>query len=148
LRYRTILWVRLSGQEGLSNKNSLFDRGSIGEMGLWVKGKASQYIVVMDKRVQRILAIEAKGNSSGGKLDGEHYCFDIGASKLFNNSTTFRKKIGKCPYFCYGIGEGNLDKFSNVGDPGLGNCIARPTTEIQTRLRLNTVTWKAGYTSR
>ena len=34
--------------------------GSIGEMGLWVKGKTSQHIVVMDKRVQRILAIEAR----------------------------------------------------------------------------------------
>ena len=56
-----------------SDKNSLFDRGSIGEMGLWVKGKTSQHIVVMDKRVQRILAIEARagqveGNWMGVKL--------------------------------------------------------------------------------
>jgi hypothetical protein len=26
---------------------------------------------------------------SGGKLDGEDYCFEIGASKLLNNSITF-----------------------------------------------------------
>jgi hypothetical protein len=25
----------------------------------------------------------------GGKLDGEDYCFEIGASKLLNNSITF-----------------------------------------------------------
>jgi len=56
-----------------SDKNPLFDRGSIGEMGLWVKGKTSQHIVVMDKRVHRILAIEARagqveGNWMGVKL--------------------------------------------------------------------------------
>jgi hypothetical protein len=49
-----------------SDKNSLFDRGSIGEMRLWVKGKTSQHIVVMDKRVQRILAIEARA----GQVEG------------------------------------------------------------------------------
>lgn len=35
-------------------------------MGLWIKGKTSQHIVVMDKRVQRILAIEAKA----GQVEG------------------------------------------------------------------------------
>jgi hypothetical protein len=49
-----------------NDKNSLFDRGSIGEMAMWVKGKTSQQIVVMDKRVQRILAIEAKA----GQVEG------------------------------------------------------------------------------
>jgi hypothetical protein len=55
-------------QEGIrsSDKNSLFDRGSIGEMGLWVKGKTSQHIVVMDKRVQRVLAIEARAEQADG----------------------------------------------------------------------------------
>ena len=33
---------------------------SIGKLGLWVKGKTSEHIVVMDNRVQRILAIEAR----------------------------------------------------------------------------------------
>ncbi len=48
----------------------LFDRGSIGDMGLWVEGNTSQHIAVMDKRVQRILAIEAKAGNGGEKLDG------------------------------------------------------------------------------
>jgi len=39
---------------------------SIGKLGLWVKGKTSEHIVVMDKRVQRILAIEARA----GQVDG------------------------------------------------------------------------------
>ena len=39
---------------------------SIGKLGLWVKRKTSQHIVVMDKRVQRILAIEARA----GQVDG------------------------------------------------------------------------------
>jgi len=39
-------------------------------MGLWVKGKTAQHIVVMDKRVQRILPIEARAGQVGGKLDG------------------------------------------------------------------------------
>ena len=30
------------------------------------------------------------GWSGGGRLEGENYRFDIGASKLFNNSTTFQ----------------------------------------------------------
>jgi hypothetical protein len=63
----------------ISDKNSLFDRGSIGEMGLWVKGKTSQHIVVMDKRVQRILAIEARagqveGNWVVGRLEVNREC--------------------------------------------------------------------------
>ena len=33
---------------------------------MWVKGKTSQHIVVMDKRVQRILAIEAMA----GQVEG------------------------------------------------------------------------------
>ena len=41
------------------------------------------------------------GWSSGGKLDGEDYCFKIGASKLFNNSITSPTKYGKCPYFYF-----------------------------------------------
>jgi hypothetical protein len=28
------------------------------------------------------------GWAGGGKLDGQHYRFEVGASKLFNNSTT------------------------------------------------------------
>jgi len=32
-------------------------------------------------------------------MDGEDYCFDIGASKLLNNSITSPTKIGKCPSF-------------------------------------------------
>jgi len=30
------------------------------------------------------------GWASGGKLAGENYGFDVGESKLFNNSTTFQ----------------------------------------------------------
>jgi hypothetical protein len=48
-----------------NDKNSLFDRGSIGEIGLWVKGKTSQHIVVMYKRVQRIFAIEDRAGQVG-----------------------------------------------------------------------------------
>jgi hypothetical protein len=50
----------------LSDKNSLSGVVSIGKLGLWVKGKTSEHIVVMDKRVQRILAIEARA----GQMDG------------------------------------------------------------------------------
>jgi hypothetical protein len=50
----------------LSDNNSLSGRVSIGEMALWVKGKTSQHIVVMDKPVQRILAIEARA----GQVEG------------------------------------------------------------------------------
>ena len=39
------------------------------------------------------------GLSKEGKLDGEDYCFEIGASKSFNNLTTSPTKYGKCPYF-------------------------------------------------
>ncbi len=38
---------------------------------MWVKRKTSQHIGVMDNRVQRILAIEAKAGNGGGKLDGQ-----------------------------------------------------------------------------
>jgi hypothetical protein len=40
-------------------------------MGLWVKGKTSQHIVVMDKRVQRIFAIEAKAGQGEGNWMGQ-----------------------------------------------------------------------------
>ncbi len=36
-------------------------------MGLWVKGETSQHIVVLDNRVQRILAIEARAVQVEGK---------------------------------------------------------------------------------
>ena len=49
-----------------SFKNSLSDRPSIGGICLWVKGKTSQHIVVLDNRVQRILTIEARA----GQVEG------------------------------------------------------------------------------
>ncbi len=49
-----------------SDKNSLFDKGSIGKLDLWVNGKTSKHIVVMDNRVQRIFAIEARA----GQVEG------------------------------------------------------------------------------
>ena len=39
-------------------------------MGLWVKGKTSQHIVVMANRVQRIFAIEAKTGQVEGNWKG------------------------------------------------------------------------------
>jgi len=39
---------------------------------------------------------------------GENYGFDIGASKLFNNSTTSPTKIGKCPYFMSNVEASSL----------------------------------------
>jgi len=41
-------------------------------MGLWVKGKTSQHIVVMDKRVERILAIEARAGQVEGNWMGRN----------------------------------------------------------------------------
>jgi len=63
----------------IRDKNSLFDRGSIGEMGLWVKGKTSQHIVVMDKRVQRILAIEARA----GQVEGNWMGLKLGVNRQY-----------------------------------------------------------------
>jgi hypothetical protein len=40
-------------------------------MALWVKGKTSQHIVVMDNRVQRIFAIEAKAGQVEGNWMGQ-----------------------------------------------------------------------------
>jgi hypothetical protein len=37
---------KIDCQKKIRDKNSLFDRGSIGEMGLWVKGKTSKHIGV------------------------------------------------------------------------------------------------------
>ena len=37
-----------------------------------------------------LIGILGLGWAGGGKLDWQHYCFEIGASKLFNNSTTFQ----------------------------------------------------------
>jgi len=39
---------------------------------LWVKGKTSQHIVVMDKRVERILAIEARAGQVEGNWMGRN----------------------------------------------------------------------------
>jgi hypothetical protein len=56
----------------ISDKNSLSGVVSIGKLGLWVKGKTSQHIVVMDKRVQRILAIEARARQVEGNWMGRN----------------------------------------------------------------------------
>jgi hypothetical protein len=46
------------------------------------------------------------GWSGGGRLDGENYGFEVGTSKLFNNSTTFPKKIWEVSLFLGGqVGE-------------------------------------------
>jgi type II secretory pathway component PulL len=58
-------------EKQVSDKNSLFDRGRIGEMALWVKAKTSQHIAMLDNRVQRILAIEAKAGQVEGNWKGK-----------------------------------------------------------------------------
>jgi len=48
----------------IRNKNSLFDRESIGEMGFWVKKNKSQYMGVLDYLVARGIVRDAR---AGGR---------------------------------------------------------------------------------
>ncbi len=82
-------------EKQVSDKNSLFDRGSIGEMGLYVKNNKSQYMGVLDWPI-------------GGKLEGKNYGFEVGGSKLFNNSNA--SPSSKCyiarpapPFFLFSL---------------------------------------------
>jgi hypothetical protein len=78
-----------------SDKNSLSDGVSVAENGLVCQGSKGHNM--LGSWVIRLRG--GLGWESGGKLDGQNYGFDRGASKLFNNSTTSPAKIGKCPYF-------------------------------------------------
>jgi hypothetical protein len=49
----------------LSDKNSLFDRGSIGEMGLCVKKNTSQYMGVLGYPVARGIVRDARAGEAG-----------------------------------------------------------------------------------
>ena len=48
-----------------SDKNSLFDRGSIGEMGLCVKKNKSQYMGVLGYPVARGIVRDARAGEAG-----------------------------------------------------------------------------------
>jgi len=74
-----------------SDNNSLFDRRSIGEMALWVKGKTSKHIGVLENRVQRIFAIEAKTSQVEGNWIGEKYDVDRECQILRLHLLAFRK---------------------------------------------------------
>jgi len=48
----------------ISDKNSLFDRGSVGEMGLCVKKKKSQYMGVLGYPVARGIVRDARAGEA------------------------------------------------------------------------------------
>ena len=52
-----------------SDKNSFFDRGSIGEMGLWVKKNKSQYMGVLGYPVARGIVRDARAGEAGIRGD-------------------------------------------------------------------------------
>jgi len=66
---------------------------------LWVKGKTSQHIVVMDKRVQRILAIEARaeqmeGNWMEHKSEVNRECQMLRPDTYSLKTSPFRMRFG------------------------------------------------------
>ena len=56
-----------------------------------------------------LIGILGLGWAGGGKLDWQHYCFEIGASKVFNNSIPSPTKYGKCPSISFKAGFGDWD---------------------------------------
>jgi len=54
-----------NGHFKVSDKNSLFDRGNIGEMGLWVKKNKSQYMGVLGYPVARRIVRDTRAGEAG-----------------------------------------------------------------------------------
>ena len=58
-------WLAHNQVPRLNDKNSLFDRGSIGEMGLCVEKNRSQYMGVLGYPVARGIVRDARAGEAG-----------------------------------------------------------------------------------